>query len=259
MRKTNVLLAAPLALALMSGTALAAGQSVNAGANGTVNNSSTAGTTATGTANTSAASTSSTNRANKGDVADARQIIDGAVKVVDKMKTQKHAAQLLQKAKGIYIVPSFGRGGLIVGGRGGAGVMLAKHGGHWTDPAFFNFGGVSIGAQAGGSGGSVAFILMSQDAVNAFKNGNQFSLNTGAGLSIVNYSANAQASAGKGDIVLWSDTSGAYAGATVSVSDIVWAGDNNRGYYGKKVSPQNLIDGKVAMRKGMKLKTALSS
>ena len=119
---------------------------------------------------------------------------------------------LLKKAKGVYIVPDFGRGGLIVGGRGGAGVMLAKHNGRWTDPAFFNFGGVSIGAQAGGSGGSVAFILMSQDAVDAFKNGNQFSLNSGAGLSIVNYSANAQASAGKGDIVFWSNTEGRLCG-----------------------------------------------
>ncbi len=288
MRKTTALLVAPLTLALMGGTALAAGQSSNMNTTGTakVNSSDTtnstagntmnsAGSSTGGTMNSTTTDTGSTMSGNKmsngaaanatgtkktanGDTADAKDIVNAATKVVNQMKSDDNVASLLKKAKGVYIVPDFGRGGLIVGGRGGAGVMLAKHDGKWTDPAFFNFGGVSIGAQAGASGGSVAFILMSKDAVNAFKNGNQFSLNSGAGLSIVNYSANTQASAGKGDIVFWSDTEGAYAGATISVSDVGWANANNKGYYGKKVSASKLISGQVATKKGEKLKSALS-
>ena len=281
MRKSTIFLTAPLALALMGSTAMAAGAdgavkmkpTTDNSAATTMDNSSTSttggmATGATANGNVKAGMSTDTNAAksagtdktmktDKGDTADARDIVNGAVKVVDQMKSDQDVARLLKKAKGVYIVPDFGRGGFIVGGRGGAGVMLAKHDGKWTDPAFFDFGGVSVGAQAGGSGGSVAFILMSRDAVNAFKSGNQFSLNGGAGLSIVNYSANAQTSAGKGDIVFWSDTEGAYAGATISVSDISWADDNNRGYYGKKVSPKKLIGGQVAAKKGQKLKTAL--
>lgn len=274
MRKNAALLAIPLTLALMGGTAWAAGQSTDGtvkmnsstgSAAGTTTNSSgaavdnnmTTGATSNNAATNANANASANAGANKGDVADARDIVNGAVRVVDQMKQDQNVANLLRKAKGVYIVPDFGRGGFIVGGRGGAGVMLARHNGHWTDPAFFNFGGVSIGAQAGGSGGAVAFILMTPNAVDAFRNGSQFSLNSGAGISIVNYSANAQASVGKGDIVFWSNTSGAYAGATVSVSDIGWASGNNQGYYGKNVSPTQLIDGQVAMQKGRKLKSAL--
>jgi hypothetical protein len=61
---------------------------------------------------------------------------------------------------------------------------------------------------------------MSRSAVDAFKSGNTFSLNAGAGLSIVDYSANGQASRGKGDFVMWSATAGAYVGATISVTDV---------------------------------------
>ncbi|MGN6550173.1 MAG: lipid-binding SYLF domain-containing protein [Pararhizobium sp.] len=287
MRKTTMLLAAPLTLGLLSGTAFAAGtSSTSSGADSTAQMNATtsdagaansdamsaagsAGAAATNTADTADSAMTGTNdassasasdkSANTGDKDDAKSIMKQAVKVVKDMKKDPHLAELLKKSKGIYIVPDFGRGALIVGGRGGAGVMLAKHNGTWSSPAFYDFGAVSIGAQAGGSAGSVAFILMSQDAVKAFKSGNQFSLNSEAGLSIIDYSTDTQASAGKGDIVFWSDTAGAYAGATVSVSDLDWDDGNNRGFYGKKVTPKQVISGKVTTDKAAKLKQALQS
>jgi lipid-binding SYLF domain-containing protein len=173
------------------------------------------------------------------------------------MSADPKLKQLLAKAEGVYLVPEFGRGALVIGGRGGAGVVLAKKNGKWTDPAFYDMGGISIGAQAGGSGGEVAFLLMSNGAVDAFKSGNKFSLNAGAGLSIVNYSANSQASWGKGDIILWSSTKGAYAGATVSVTDVNWADGNNKAYYGRKVDPSKILAGDVSTPDAAKLKAAL--
>ncbi len=188
---------------------------------------------------------------------DARELVDEAVTVVKTMKKNPELKQLMAKAKGIYIVPDFGRGALIVGGRGGAGVVLAKHDGQWSDPAFYDFGAISFGAQAGASGGPIAFLLMSQDAVDAFKSGNKVSLNADAGLSIVAYSANAQASWGKGDIILWSNTKGAYVGATISVTDLNWADGNNKAYYGRKVDPNAVLAGKVSNPEARKLKDVL--
>ena len=188
---------------------------------------------------------------------DAQELVDNAVNVVQTMKKDPQLKKLMAKAKGIYIVPDFGRGALIVGGRGGAGVVLAHHNGQWSDPAFYDFGAISFGAQAGASGGPVAFLLMSQNAVDAFKSGNKVSLNAGAGLSIVTYSANAQASWGKGDIVMWSNTKGAYAGATVSVTDLNWADGNNKAYYGRKVDPNAIFAGKVNSPDAKKLKDVL--
>ena len=178
--------------------------------------------------------------------ANPQKLVNGAVDVVNKMKKDPQLTKLMQKAKGLYIVPYFGRGAFVVGGRGGAGLVTVKQNGGWSDPAFYDFGAISIGAQAGGSGGAVVFLLMNQSAVDAFKSGNKISLNAGAGLSIITYSANAQASWGKGDIIMWSDTKGAYAGATVSVSDINWADANNRAYYGKKTDMSAILSGKVS-------------
>lgn len=190
---------------------------------------------------------------------DAKQLVKEATNVVDKMKQDPNLAKYMKKAKGIYIVPEFGRGAFVIGARGGAGVMLAHNNGNWSNPAFFDFGAVSLGPQAGGSGGPVAFLLMTNDAVKNFRDGNVFSLNAGAGLSIVNYSANAQASAGKGDIIFWTDTSGAYVGATVSVSDIGWDSENNQAYYGKKVSAKEVLAGRVQGPNASQLKSALPS
>jgi hypothetical protein len=105
----------------------------------------------------------------------------------------------------------------------GGGLVVMREDGGWSDPAFYDVGGISVGPQVGGAGGAVAFLLMDQQAVDAFKRSNSFSLNAGAGLSIVDYSANSQASWGKGDTIMWSDNAGAYVGATISVTDVEWA------------------------------------
>ena len=215
--------------------------------NGNMNNpAATAGRATTGAASNPSATQN-----------DAQELVDNAVNVVQTMKKDPQLKKLMAKAKGIYIVPDFGRGALIVGGRGGAGVVLAHNNGQWSDPAFYDFGAISFGAQAGASGGPVAFLLMSQNAVDAFKSGNKISLNADAGLSIVTYSANAQASWGKGDIVLWSNTNGAYAGATISVTDLNWADGNNKAYYGRKVDPNAVLAGKIDSPNAKKLKDVL--
>jgi lipid-binding SYLF domain-containing protein len=158
----------------------------------------------------------------------------------------------------VFLVPEFGRGALIVGGRGGAGVVLAKNNGKWSDPAFYDFGAISLGLQAGGSGGKVAFLLMTDNAIDAFKSGNKISLNAGAGLTIVDFSHNGQASWGKGDIIMWTDNSGAYAGATVSVTDLNWADNNNQAYYGRKVQPDKILAGDINTPDATTLKGALA-
>jgi lipid-binding SYLF domain-containing protein len=173
---------------------------------------------------------------------DAQTQIADSVKAVDKMDANPGLKKLMAKAHGIFIVPNFGRGAFIVGGRGGEGVLMIHDAdGKWSSPSFYNIGAISIGAQAGGSAGSVAFLLMSNQAVKHFMSNNNFSLNAGAGLSIVNYSANTQASWGKDDIIVWSNTSGAYAGATVSGTDINWDGAETRAFYGKPNLKQDKV------------------
>ena len=65
----------------------------------------------------------------------------------------------------MYIIPEYGRAGFIIGGKGGAGVVVVRNrAGGWTSPAFFNTGGLSIGLQAGAAGGSIVYLLMDRRA-----------------------------------------------------------------------------------------------
>ena len=58
---------------------------------------------------------------------------------------------LLQRAKGIAIMPNVVKVGLALGGRGGSGVLHVRdEHGRWTNPSFIRIGGLSFGAQIGG-------------------------------------------------------------------------------------------------------------
>ncbi len=206
----------------------------------------------------SSAATATTGNAAGGTPKPAQNLVDEAVQVVKNMQNDKQLAEGLKKAKGLYIVPKFGRGAVVVGGRGGVGLVSVRQDGKWSNPAFYDFGAISLGPQIGGSGGAVAFLLMSQKAVDVFKNRNNFSLNAEAGLSIVTYSASRQVSWGKDDIVMWTNTSGAYIGATVSVSDVSWDQDNNRGFYNSNnVDLTKILNGDVSNAGASKLVNAL--
>lgn len=193
------------------------------------------------------------------DAMEAQALIDESVTVVGQMKADEGFQDVLQKAKGIYIVPDYGKGAAIVGGEGGAGVVLVKQDGEWSNPAFYNFGGVSLGAQAGGEAGAMAFILMTDDAVNAFKSGNKVTLDADAGFTLVNWSGDAEASWGKADVVTWSDTEGLFGGASVGVTDINWDDDSNEVVYGAGTDMSAILAGKAETDDAEKLKTALPS
>ena len=260
MRKTASLLAAPLTLGLLlGGTALvtphqAAAEDMGAttGANGATDTSAPMET------HDSSLKSSEKVSADAEDTADANELVQDATATVAEMRKEKGMNALLEKAKGVYIVPDYGKASLVVGGHGGAGVLLSHEDGEWGAPGFYDVGGISFGAEAGAKGGSVAFIILSDAGMKEFTQDNNFSLDANAGLTIVNYSADAKASYGKGDIVMWSDTEGAYAGAGVSASDVAFDQENTKGFYGKKVTPNQIVSGSLDTDKAEDLTEALS-
>jgi lipid-binding SYLF domain-containing protein len=174
---------------------------------------------------------------------DAQKIVDDSASVVPQLKKDAHFLDLMKQAKGVFILPDSGKGAFIVGGGGGQGVLIGRHNGRWSDPAFLSLGSISIGAQAGGEGGPLVMLLMTDKALQDFTDANNFSLNANAGLTIVNYSAKGQGSAGKGDVIVWSNRGGAYAGASVSATDITSNTDEDHAYYGQQASTEKIISG----------------
>ncbi len=192
---------------------------------------------------------------------DVSEQIQSAIDVVHKMEKDSRLNKVLQQSKGVFIVPKYARAGLGVGGRGGEGIALIKENGRWSDPALYNFGGISLGAQAGVETGSIVMILNNDKALRGFMKENNFELTADAGLSIVNYNAKAQATADLGDVTVWSDTSGLFANITVGVSDIHFDTDESMALYGKKISPADIFAGKAKAKdqKVADLKKALGS
>ncbi len=188
-----------------------------------------------------------------------RQVTE-ATKVVKRMERDQELKKVLQQAQGVFIVPDYGRAALTVGVRGGEGVVLMKQAGKWSDPAFYNFGGLSAGIQAGAEAGSIVMILNNEKAVKSFKQDNNWSLNAGAGLTVVNWSGKVQGNVGKGDVIVWSDTEGLLGSVALSVTDINFDEDETAAFYGKQVALQDIFSGKVkAPRQVAALKQALPS
>ena len=171
--------------------------------------------------------------------------VNKAVQVVQQMQATPEMRALLQRSKGVFVVPDYGTAALGIGARGGAGVLLVRHGDTWSNPAFYNFGGVSIGAQAGAEAGAVAFVLNDQKAMNSFMQNNKFSLNADAGLTLVDWSRKGMGTAGWGNITVWSDTEGLFGGVAVSVTDVDYDEDETSAYYQRQVAARDVLTGKV--------------
>lgn len=184
--------------------------------------------------------------------------VDEAANVARTMAAEPKMAALLKRARGVYILPRYGRAALAVGAEGGAGVLLARRAdGEWGDPAFFNTGAIGIGLQAGAEAGPVALLLMNQRAVDHFRNKNNFSISADAGLTVVTYTRVAEGST-SGDVVAWSGSKGLFANAvTVAVQNIRFNHGLNDAYYGQALTAPKVLDRTETTAQAASLRKAL--
>ena len=192
---------------------------------------------------------------------EAQEIIAEATRVANQMASDGQARAALDKAEGVSIVPDFAQGALIIGAGGGAGVFLARTADGWGNPAFYEMGGLSFGAQAGGESGPMAFMLMTDKAVQGFRNDDDFTLSAEAGYTFGEARDGAAATTDNTakDVVVWSGTEGAFAGATVSVGDISYDEDRTAAYYGAASRPDQVLDGPANNEHGGELRAALGT
>jgi lipid-binding SYLF domain-containing protein len=192
---------------------------------------------------------------------DAAKHVAAATDVVNKMAKDPAVAKLLGQARGVYIVPSYGRAAIGLGASGGAGVLVLKRAnGSWSDPAFFNMGSLSIGLQVGAEGGELTMVFVSDKALASFRSKNNFTLSADAGLTVVDWTKYAQGTVGKSDVVVWAGAKGLFGNAaTIGVNDIHFNQRANDSYYGKPTSVQDIVDGKATNPHSEPLKQALAA
>ena len=194
-------------------------------------------------------------------VAAAERHVVQAANVVHRLEMDTRMRSLLLAAKGIFIVPSYKRAAVGIGGQGGAGLFLVKHeDGSWSQPVFYNTGGLSLGLQVGAQGGVLVFVLNNQKAIDAFLKKTNVSLNAKAGLTVVNWNRMVQGSTGEGDVIAWSDSKGLFGdAATVELSGVRINQKLNNAYYHRTLSATDIIGGKTNNPQADRLVQALAA
>ena len=193
------------------------------------------------------------------EIKDANEHVTKAIQVVQQMQATPEMRALLQRSKGVFVVPDYAEAALGVGARGGAGVLLVRSGKTWSNPAFYNMGGITAGLQAGVEAGAIAFVLNDQKALNSFMQNNKFSLGADAGLTLVDWSKKGAGSAGWGNITAWADTEGLFGGAALNITDIDYDEDETSGYYRRQVAARDVLSGKVKNPQADMLRQALAN
>nr|WP_294524513.1 lipid-binding SYLF domain-containing protein [uncultured Rhodopila sp.] len=187
-----------------------------------------------------------------------QQLVDHAAQTVLKIMADTRFETVLKHAKGVFIVPEMVNGSFLVGGPGGQGVLLTHdNGGPWSEPVFLSIGGVSIDGPRDARTAPLAMILTTDKAVREFTGGSGFSLNGGAGLTIVYASAPGRAPDARGDVIVWSGESGRFAGADISRAEIIPNIAQDVAYYRKQVNTREILEGHANNPQAAKLKAEL--
>ncbi|MGH8142080.1 MAG: lipid-binding SYLF domain-containing protein [Steroidobacteraceae bacterium] len=217
---------------------------------------------ATATAGDTANTANTAPRARQVGVAEAQSFVDKSVHVIDQMKSDPGTAALLRKSRGVLIVPDYLQAALIVGGRGGVGVLMDRHAGRWSGPAFFSISGLSVGLQAGGDAGAVAYLLMTQRALKEFENrSGKFSLGADAGLTVASLSSstNIVSTLPTADVIVWTATTGLFGGVAFDATDVASNFRLDQAYYHQRVSMRRILDNSVHNRLADRLQMALGA
>jgi len=170
--------------------------------------------------------------------------------VLEEMMLEEYkdvAEDLISKCAGVAIVPDMVKGGFIVGGSYGQGVVMAYRDNAWTGPAFIYTAAGSFGLQIGAQAVDLILVVIGQRTMNSFLK-SKFKL--GADVAVAAGPVGAQASAAseillKGGIYSYSRAKGLFAGVSLEGAGIGTLSDLNKAYYGTTASTEEILGGKV--------------
>ena len=188
--------------------------------------------------------------------------IDDATRAVDRMWMAPGLAALLRSAKGVLVVPVYGRGAYFLRGQGGQGVLLLRTSvTEWSQPAFYALGGAGFGLQAANAAGPIALLLMTDAAVGKFRdNTRTWALDADTGLQVLSFSsasALTRANA-KADIIIWSGAKIIYGGISAAATYITPSATLDDAYYQDLVTNRQILTGAVQSGHTARLRQALA-
>jgi len=156
---------------------------------------------------------------------------------------------LLNKADCVVIIPGMKKGGFIVGGRYGKGLVScrnkAKTG--WGAPAMLEMGGGSVGLQIGASAIDVVMLVMERGGMDSLLK-DKFTLGGDASVAggPVGRATTAETDAAmKAKILSYSRSRGVFAGLELKGATLNQDGNANKALYGREIDAVDILGGKV--------------
>ena len=195
---------------------------------------------------------------------DAEIIVNKARIVMEEVKNAPDsgpAYDLMRQSAGVAIIPDMFKGGFIVGGSYGKGVVVARKDGKWSGPSFVYIGAGSVGLQIGAQLTDLILVVVGQGTMDSFLRSN-FKL--GADAAVAAGPVGAQATAAtdlflKGGIYSYSRAKGLFAGVSLEGAGLGTEFDLNRAYYQTTSNPKEILYGQVETpESGKKLFEALN-
>lgn len=143
-----------------------------------------------------------------------------------------------ENAKAIIIVPRSMRAGLIFGGSGGNGALIARSEEGWSEPTFLRISSFSFGLLAGGEVSEILLLVMTKSGLESLL---ASSVKLGADLSISAGSVGGGAKAQTTDILAYSRSKGLYGSISIEGSVLKVNRKWNAAFYGKAVTPMDIL------------------
>ena len=149
----------------------------------------------------------------------------------------------LDRAKAVLISPQLVKAGFIFGGSGGRAVLVAKEGGRWVGPAFYDLATASVGFQAGLEVSQALIMVMTDKGLNSLMS-SSFKIGGDASIAAGPVGAGAKSTV-TADLISFTRSKGVYGGlnldGTVVHSNVGW----NDAYYGRN----NLLPPDIVIRR----------
>ena len=169
-------------------------------------------------------------------VADAQKAFSDFLRDPDQTWVQEN----LGRAKAVLIAPELVKAGFIFGGSGGRAVLVAKEGGTWAGPAFYDLATASVGFQAGLEVSQALIMVMTDKGLNSLMS-TSFKIGGDASIAAGPVGAGAKSTV-TADLISFTRSKGVYGGlnldGTVVYANTKW---NDAYYGGSNILPPDIL------------------
>ncbi|KFL36070.1 hypothetical protein N788_05860 [Arenimonas donghaensis DSM 18148 = HO3-R19] len=176
--------------------------------------------------------------------ADAARVLAEIMRIPETAIPEK----MFDEAYAIAVIPDVVKAGLIIGGRGGKGLISVRSAdGTWSNPSFIKLGGGSVGFQAGVQSADVILVFRSERGINDIVNG-KFTLGADASVAAGPVGRSAQASTDeqlKAEIYSYSRARGLFAGVALDGTWLRMDHTANQRVYGNNTTPRQIFEGRT--------------